>query len=92
MSLSFLRNIDMNKVPFNMFQVTHYDKGLKKYDNQVGSKMGGCYTVCASTMIIGYFMYLGAHMISADQDNITLKNLVIDLDDSHDSDEFEKYR
>ena len=79
--MSFLRSLDMNKMPFNMSQVTHVEKGEKKYDSVFGSKIGGFYTLCALTMVFAYFMSLIIRMFSADLDEVLFKNLIVDFDD-----------
>ena len=83
MSFNFLRDVDMNKVHFKMFQVTHHVKGKKQYSQDYGSKIGGFYTLCASAMIFAYTNYLLINMFTANIDTIVLKNLVIDFDDDH---------
>ena len=55
MGFNFLKQIDMNKVNFEMFQVGSTNKkGEKEYDNEVGSKTGGFYTLCAIFILFGY--------------------------------------
>ena len=76
-----------------MFQVGDTNKkGEKEYDNEIGSKTGGFYTLCAVFIVFGYFINLLMVMNSANNDQVTMKKLIIDFNNIEtDADDITKY-
>ena len=89
----FLKQLDMNKVNLQIFQVDNTNKkGEKEYDSEIGSKTGGFYTLCGIFILFGYFIHLVMVMNSANNDLVSMKKLIIDFNSNEtDADDITKY-